>query len=498
MLNCIILLMSKKFLEKILKSETFWLVILILGAVGLRLYRLTAASMWVDEAWTIATVQNPLKDIFIITKYIDFHPPLYYFLLHFWIKFLGSSPGVVRLLSVLIEAGSLYCFWLLARAVGGKTIAWTAALIYTFSALMIMASQEARMYPLLNLLLLTACYNFYQALKLPKFKYWMSFSLSMTLALYTQYISLFIFLALNLAYLLLLGLKKLPLKTLLGWSLSLFSIFILYLPWVLIFLNRLSERVSQANPNPAGWLKFCWIYTLFILEAGYTILIPEPQYFYVVIFLALPALLALVALRRNPVALILLFALVLVPPAGEAAAYLLTKKQIYHPYHFTAIAAYFYLLSAAGLTLLGRTKYTLILTLPWLYFFLLYNGISTINWLWNSYYQREDWNTIVNLVQQMERPDDLILVQTAHRFYPFAYAHKGKAQALPMDNFKNMTPGIFYGKKRVWLVQNCASVMDPQGEVQALLENIGKRIFTYFEDNYRENGKMYVTLYQLK
>lgn len=487
-----------KFLSKVAHSEAFWLVVLGAVAAAVRLYRMTAASMWVDEAWTIATVHNSLKDIFIITKFVDFHPPLYYFLLHGWIELWGRSPFAVRSLSVLIELGSLAALFLLARAIGGRSLAWTAALLYSFSALMVMTSQEARMYPLLNCLTLIACYNFYQALVTGRWRYWLGFTLALGLALYTHYLACFLALALGLAYLaLLLGRKVAP-RSLLGASVSLLGLFLGYLPWLLILMSRVSERGAMGNPNPLAWLGFCLMYTLFILEAGYTLLLPEPGYFIALAGLALPALLGIFALRRNPVAAVLLSALLFIPPLGEAGAYLLTSKQIYHPYHFTALGGYFYLLSAAGLVLLARRRLSLILVLPWLYFWLLYNGIAHINWLYNPYYQREDWNTVVGLVHQMERPDDVILVQTGHRFYPFWYAHRGKAKAYPMDNLGSLKPGTFLNKKRAWLIQNCAGVMDPRGEVAAMLESMGRRVFTYFEDNYRENGKMYITLYILR
>jgi hypothetical protein len=55
-------------------------------------------SLWRDEAFSILAAQKPLE--FLITK-LGFEPPVYYMLLHFWIKLFGQSEIATRSLSFL-------------------------------------------------------------------------------------------------------------------------------------------------------------------------------------------------------------------------------------------------------------------------------------------------------------------------------------------------------------------------------------------------------------
>ena len=55
-------------------------------------------SLWRDEVFSIFLAQQPLS---VFLPKLSFEPPLYYILLHFWIKFFGTSEIAVRSLSLL-------------------------------------------------------------------------------------------------------------------------------------------------------------------------------------------------------------------------------------------------------------------------------------------------------------------------------------------------------------------------------------------------------------
>ncbi len=64
--------------------------LILLAAFALRLYRLGVASLWYDE--TVSTFLAR-QDLVALTRHTagDIHPPLYYYLLHFWGQFAGWS-----------------------------------------------------------------------------------------------------------------------------------------------------------------------------------------------------------------------------------------------------------------------------------------------------------------------------------------------------------------------------------------------------------------------
>jgi len=150
--------------------------ITLLGA-ALRLYRLGAKGLWLDEAFSVWMAWRPVSDMLSWVIWIDQHPPLYYFLLHFWI-WPDDSAATVRALSALFGILNLPVIYLLGRrllgqpgvealagnsgaavliddpgvpALAGQKIALFATLILAISPFHIRFAQETRMYPLLTL-----------------------------------------------------------------------------------------------------------------------------------------------------------------------------------------------------------------------------------------------------------------------------------------------------------------------------------------------------------
>ncbi|MDH4136466.1 MAG: hypothetical protein OEW09_07110, partial [Anaerolineae bacterium] len=72
---------------------------ILLLAFALRLYRLGYQSIWYDEGVSIHLAQKSLAALTAHTAG-DIHPPLYYYLLHFWLKAAGSSEFAVAFLSL--------------------------------------------------------------------------------------------------------------------------------------------------------------------------------------------------------------------------------------------------------------------------------------------------------------------------------------------------------------------------------------------------------------
>lgn len=150
--------------------------ITLLGA-ALRLYRLGAKGLWLDEAFSVWMAWRSLSDMLAWVIRIDQHPPLYYFLLHFWI-WPDDSAATVRALSALLGILTLPVIYLLGqRLMGhpgvvalagnsgadaaidqpgvpvltGQKIALFATLILAISPFHIRFAQETRMYTLLTL-----------------------------------------------------------------------------------------------------------------------------------------------------------------------------------------------------------------------------------------------------------------------------------------------------------------------------------------------------------
>jgi len=124
-------------------------VLLVVGTI-LRLYHLDFQSFWRDEM-TAVQVAGSLEQGFDQLRN-DFHPPLYYFVLHFWIELFGASEAGLRLSSVIPGVAAIFFLFRLGHYLFGLRAGLIAAGIFTFSLFQIFYAQEARSYTMLVLL----------------------------------------------------------------------------------------------------------------------------------------------------------------------------------------------------------------------------------------------------------------------------------------------------------------------------------------------------------
>jgi mannosyltransferase len=124
------------------------LLLILILALGLRFYRLDAQSLWNDEGTSVAIAQRDLATIARDAAH-DIHPPLYYWLLHGWVRLMGTSEAGVRSLSALLGVILVALTYLLGRMLAGRWAGLLAALLAAANPFQVYYSQEARMYILL-------------------------------------------------------------------------------------------------------------------------------------------------------------------------------------------------------------------------------------------------------------------------------------------------------------------------------------------------------------
>ena len=132
---------------------------LTLGLV-LRLYRIGAHGLWIDEAFSVWLARQPLNEMLRWVREVDHHPPLYYSMLSGWISVCGSGESAVRALSALFGTLNIGVIYLLGRRLCGAWVGAVAAWVLALSPLHVRYAQEARMYTLLTLFASLALYAF--------------------------------------------------------------------------------------------------------------------------------------------------------------------------------------------------------------------------------------------------------------------------------------------------------------------------------------------------
>lgn len=126
----------------------------------LRVYRIGSEGLWIDEAFSIWLARQPLAAMVGWVSQVDQHPPLYYALLHGWIRLAGDGEVAVRILSALCGTLTIPVIYLLGRRVAGEGVGLISALILAVSPFHLRLSQEARMYTPLALTAGSALYAF--------------------------------------------------------------------------------------------------------------------------------------------------------------------------------------------------------------------------------------------------------------------------------------------------------------------------------------------------
>ncbi len=230
-----------------MKQRQVWVEWLILGlilllALALRLYRLDGQSLWADEGNSAALALRSLSTITRDAAH-DIHPPLYYYLLHFWVGFFGNSEIALRSLSALAGTALVLATYLLGRELFSHRTALISALLAAWSPFQIYYSQETRMYILVSLWASLAVLFFVKALRA-----WVKaegnrsrlllfpglYVCFTTAALYTHYFAFTVPLVTNLSYALAMivyaPLRRL--RTLAVWVVAQMAVVALYLPWL--------------------------------------------------------------------------------------------------------------------------------------------------------------------------------------------------------------------------------------------------------------------------
>lgn len=217
--------------------------VIILASI-LRLWTLGGESAWIDEAYSIELAKHSLGEIINGTA-ADQHPPLYYLLLHFWLR-IGSGVAFARLFSVILGVINIGQILHFGYKTGGVYISLIGALLLAISPMHVWYSQEVRMYILLLCLTTASTTSLWWALRKNQVAYWFLYCLFTILALYTQYFAVFIILAQGI-WVLTWVVKGQSKSDLWKWIVSSVISGLFFLPW-------LPTAINQARFHTMTWV----------------------------------------------------------------------------------------------------------------------------------------------------------------------------------------------------------------------------------------------------
>ena len=211
--------------------------------VGLVLRFWTRSDLWLDEALTVNVAKLPLRDIPNALRH-DGGPPLYYLLLHVWMRVFGDSDGVIRAFGGVTSVASLPLMWLAARRAAGRGAEWVGVVLLISSPFAIRFATEARMYALVILLVLVGYLQLTKALarERPTAVDLVGLTLTSGLLMLTHYWSLYLLLAVGAGFVATSALGRPERRA--SYRLVLLGIAgggILFAPWLPVFVYQLKH-----------------------------------------------------------------------------------------------------------------------------------------------------------------------------------------------------------------------------------------------------------------
>jgi mannosyltransferase len=229
-----------------MNKNKLWVFAIFLTGLILRIFMIGSRGIWYDDAFSILLARQDLSQIISGTA-ADTMPPLYYFILHFWMLILDDI-WWLRLLSVLLSICGMFILFLVVKEIGGWQAAAWATLLAAVSPLQIYHAQELRMYALMQIMQAAYIYSFLKIYHSEKNTgiFWTVLLLAGVLSLYSHNLAV---LFLQIPNIILVFQKNWRLLAKL--LLAQIIIFVLFLPWAFFVPGQL-QKIQTAfwTPTP--------------------------------------------------------------------------------------------------------------------------------------------------------------------------------------------------------------------------------------------------------
>ena len=528
------------------RSVKIWLTLVLLLAFALRFYRIQAPSLWNDEGTSIALAGRGLA---AITQGAanDIHPPLYYYLLHFWMGLFGKSELAVRALSSILGTWLVLCTfalgrWSAARSLrngAGDAVGLLAAFFAALSPFQVYYSQEARMY-MLSALLGALSTLFLLRLLLGRSSHahgrllsFAAYSLSTSLLLYTHYFAATLVIAHNLAFLYwwlftprnggVLGEPQADrLPVLLRWTALQVAIAASYAPWLYLVAGQLGRWPAISEPLRLSTLllDLLRVFSLGLSVAPHAS--PALMGFGLLLLVGAAAPFfrsrgetpgrpgSMQAFVPQSICLLCLFVPVL-------AMYVLSmSRPMYNPKFLLICTPAFYVFLAQGTAALSAMAQRLqtsamlhakgarhvspdwaparaLSALVIAGFVAVASGRSLQAYYFDARYVRDDYRGIAQYIEAMERDGDAILINAPGQVDTFAYYYRGQLLLYPLPRQRPLDEvqteadlkQLVRDRSRIFAVLWATDESDPKRFVEGWLDQHGYKAMDSWYGNVR-------------
>ena len=350
---------------RLTSNKEFWAVFTVsIIALALRLYKLGANDLWYDEVYSVLIS----KDSFSI-----WNPPVYFVILHYWIKLFGVSEFALRFPSLIFSVLSIPFVFLLGKIIFNRRAGFYASVIMCLSSFHLWYAQETRPYSLSVLLSVMSTYYLYRFLKEGKVRLGIAYALVSVFGLYSDVSHYHLFLlSIQLFSVVILAKRRNYLK-----------LFLIFCAISLVFALRLEHFISKLSYIKNGF----WIpppslksllFTLENFNLGYNVSVGLYLFSDLLVLIMLGfAFLSFGKEKEKRKGLIFMILLSFLP-LGLAYGFSKIFFSVYLDRAFIVFSPYYYLLIGLGLNYLKN---------KWLKMVILLVGLAVLFISLSSYYR---------------------------------------------------------------------------------------------------------------
>lgn len=505
-------------IQEILEFKNrFWLLIALLVALLFRVYLLGAQSLWNDEGTSIALAARSLSAI-IDGAARDIHPPLYYFFLHFWMPLAGQSEFAVRFLSVIAGVLLVALSYRLARFFFDVEVANVAAYFAAFSPFGVFYSQETRMYIWVAFWAGLSVLAMLQMFEVKDWKLqaqdanqpaqsrdsapsqansrrnralaWALYVAATIAALYSHYFGATVLAFENLSFAIWVWLawrsKRPHLRhSIVLWVVAQVICILAFLPWYFLTANQLVSWPAISEPFDLPTL--LWR-VLNVFSVGFT-LDAAGSAIAAVAFAVLVCFGARLARNAQTIWGVTLMILWTLGPVLAMYAVSLSRPA-YNPKFLLLATPPFFILAARGLShihpgifLQPRNPMPRSYLLRYFYFAIaIIAAVSFIpslqNYYYNPAYARDDYRSVLHLIDANVRAGDGILIDAPGQVDVVDYYHRGAQPIFPLPRMRPIAPNqtrfdvddiVTNRVKRLFAIFYGGAQADPEGVIETRL-----------------------------
>lgn len=466
---------------------------ILLVAFGLRVYRLGAQSLWYDEAFGIHLANLPIGEA-TRSMASTFNPPLYYYLLRFWIPAAGASEFSVRMASVYAGILILPLGYSIAKFMYGRAAGLFTMLFFAISPLYVWHSQNARMYTLLTVAVLVSIWALLRILddmqrsahELGRGRWWWLWGLCLGATIYIHTVGVYPVVA-QMLILTFFAWRQGRLRAILRRALGIgLALTVIYAPWLWLVVREYKVDFYPGTLSPLVVITSAFR----AFATGDTLSEPIASLATAAgLALLVMAVLTLISSREkagdsrtsHPAAASLFLLLMTFVPLLIMALALYRIPKFTPRYTIAASPTFFLLLAAGSASWVQLRRRTLAVT-----GLTILLGISLVGTLLVfTDLRKDDFRSVARYVESHIAPDETVLLLSGHAFPAWGFYYSGEWSPVPDLEVIDLNRTVDYSvantlnsaledKRGVWVVRWQDQIIDPNGFVQMMLDQAGQ------------------------